>query len=121
MLEELIDRFGEPPKAVENLLRIACLKARAHDVFVREVVQKGDELKLTMYERAGIDPVRIPGLVESMAPALLFTADAKAPYFTYRMCVNSREKGYDVLERLDMLLKEMERLLPDVDKKDEMG
>ena len=30
MLEELLDRFGEPPKAVLNLLAVAKLKALAH-------------------------------------------------------------------------------------------
>ena len=39
MLEELMDRFGEPPKAVQNLLAIANLKALAHRVYVREIKQ----------------------------------------------------------------------------------
>ena len=33
MLEELIDRFGEPPKSVQNLLTIARLKAVAHSIY----------------------------------------------------------------------------------------
>ena len=36
MLEELIDRFGEPPKAVLNLLAIARLKALAHQATLRK-------------------------------------------------------------------------------------
>ncbi len=39
MLEELIDRFGEPPKAVLNLLAIARLKALAHQGYVTEIKQ----------------------------------------------------------------------------------
>ena len=38
MLEELIDRFGEPPKSVQNLLTIARLKAVAHSVYIKEIV-----------------------------------------------------------------------------------
>ena len=40
MLEELLDRFGEMPKAVMNLLSIARLKALAHRCYVTEIKQK---------------------------------------------------------------------------------
>ena len=40
MLDELIDRFAEPPKCVENLLLIARLKALAHQVYVTEISEK---------------------------------------------------------------------------------
>lgn len=104
MLEELIDRFGEPPKSVLNLIAIACLKAKAHKLYIREVVQRDKEIKLTMYERAAIHPERIPELIQSAAPALKFTADAKAPFFTYRLQA-------EALEVLEMLLKKMEILI----------
>lgn len=110
MLEELIDRFAEPPKSVLNLLTIACLKAKAHKIYIREITQKQNELKLTMYERARIDPAQIPGLVEKLAPAMRFVADVKNPYFLYRLKANSREKEQEVLEALKMLLSEMEIL-----------
>ena len=42
MLEELMDRFGEPMKSVLNLLEIARMKALAHKAYVVEVKQKGD-------------------------------------------------------------------------------
>lgn len=113
MLEELIDRFAEPPKSVTNLLRIACLKARAHRLYIREVTQKGEELKLVMYERAKIDPGKIPELIGANTPALSFTADSKNPYFTYRTNINSREKSGDILDVLENLLREMECLLPE--------
>lgn len=111
MLEELIDRFGEPPKSVQNLLTIARLKYMAHSAYVSEVGQKGDELKLVMYEKAPINPARIPQLLDVCKPALRFTADSK-PYFTYQMYANSREKGKDVIEILKNLL-DMMRFLQD--------
>ena len=40
MLEELIDRFGDPPKPVENLLYIAKIKSLAHEVYMTEISQK---------------------------------------------------------------------------------
>ena len=37
MKEELLDRFGEVPKSVDNLLRIALLRVLAHDLYITEV------------------------------------------------------------------------------------
>jgi transcription-repair coupling factor (superfamily II helicase) len=108
MLDELIDRFGEPPRPVQNLLRIARLKALAHSVYIKEVMQRDDELRLTMYERAGIDPARIPDLCALQGKKLAFVANAKEPYFSYRLGINSREKDQDVLEVLQQLLEQMQ-------------
>ena len=42
MLEELIDRFGDPPKPVENLLYIAKIKSLAHDsLYDRDFTKSG--------------------------------------------------------------------------------
>lgn len=111
MLEELIDRFGEPPKSVQNLLTIARLKAKAHHVYVTDVVQKGGELRLTMYEKAKVDPARIPELLSDNAPFMRFIPDTKNPYFCYMLNANSREKSMDVLTVLEKLLSDMERNL----------
>ena len=117
MLEELIDRFGEPPKSVQNLLTIARLKAKAHSVYVSDIVQKGKELKLTMYEKAKVDPAKIPGLLEAYAPFLKFTMDTKNPYFSYMLKGNSREKTQDVLVILEKLLSDMQiKILLDGEK-----
>jgi transcription-repair coupling factor (superfamily II helicase) len=107
MLDELIDRFGEPPRPVQNLLRIARLKALAHSIYIKEVVQQEDTLKLTMYERALIDPTRIPILCDRLGARLSFVANAKEPYFLYRLVMNSREKDPDALEVLQQLLEQM--------------
>ena len=40
MLEELIDRFGDIPRKVQQLLNIAGLKALAHSAYVTSVEQK---------------------------------------------------------------------------------
>ncbi len=110
MLEELIDRFGEPPKSVQNLLAIARLKYMAHSAYVREVSQKGDELKLVMYEKSPVNPARIPQLLDICKPSLKFAADTQNPYFTYLLNANSREKGKDVIEILKNLLEMMQFL-----------
>lgn len=112
MLEELIDRFGDPPKSVENLLYIARVKSKAHHVYYTEVAQKGDTLQFTLYEKARIDVTKIPEFVTSYGGSLKFTADAKTPYFTYFLKRNSREKNADVLLILEKFLEDSASLLP---------
>jgi transcription-repair coupling factor (superfamily II helicase) len=111
MLDELIDRFGEPPKAVQNLLSIARIKAMAHSTYIKEIIQRDEELKFTMYERAAIDPAGIPELVAAMSPKLTFAANAKEPYFSYSLIRNSREREPDMIELSKSLLTQMNRVL----------
>ncbi|MBO4799479.1 MAG: transcription-repair coupling factor, partial [Lachnospiraceae bacterium] len=82
MYSELLDRFGNLPKLVENLMDIAYLKALAHKVYVTDISQKGSYIKLTMYEKAKVDPEKIPELVQMYKGRLGFRAEAN-PFFTY--------------------------------------
>lgn len=113
MLEELMDRFGDPPKSVENLLYIAKIKSMAHHVYFTEVSQKSDTLKFTLYEKAKIDVVKIPEFVARYGQKVKFTADAKNPYFTYFLKQNSREKNADIREILEEFLLTAQMLLPE--------
>ncbi len=63
MQDELIDRFGDIPEPVENLLLIAQIKAMAHQAGVTEVNINRQEITLRMYKNAGIDTTGIPGLM----------------------------------------------------------
>lgn len=59
MQDELIDRFGTMPVAVENLLEIALLKAKAHEAYISEVSERGSEIRFVMYPKAQVDTDRI--------------------------------------------------------------
>ena len=83
MIEELIDRFGDLPKKVEMLLEVAGLKALAHEVYVTSVEQKGETYTFTMFEKAKVQPERIPELLRQYCDALSFRADAENPRFVY--------------------------------------
>ncbi len=84
MLDELIDRFGEPPRPVQNLLVAAELKEQAHQLFFTEIKENADTIVFCMFERAKLDPAKIPDLIQFMKPQLGFTADKKEPYFIWR-------------------------------------
>ena len=72
MLEELLDRFGEPGKAVLNLLAVAKLKAIAHQGYVTEIKQIGKTVRITLYEKARLDPEGIPLLMQKYRRGLQF-------------------------------------------------
>ncbi|MFQ8899823.1 MAG: transcription-repair coupling factor [[Clostridium] scindens] len=98
MLEELIDRFGDIPKKVETLLAVASLKAIAHSAYVTAVEQKGERFTFSMYEKAKVQPQKIPGLLEQFKGDLTFKADAENPCFLYeKKSRNKKEKNTDVL------------------------
>ena len=80
MLEELIDRFGEPPKAVLNLLAIARLKALAHQAYITEIKQSGKTVCVTLYEKAKLNPAGIPELIQKYRRGLQFKNE-KEPKF----------------------------------------
>lgn len=48
MLDELTDRFGEPPLTVMNLLTIARIKAMAHDAFIATISYKNKQVHIEM-------------------------------------------------------------------------
>lgn len=64
MQDELTDRFGDIPKSVENLLKIAALKALAHRAYVTEVSINRQEVRLTMYQKARLKVEKIPEFVQ---------------------------------------------------------
>lgn len=91
MMEELLDRFGDPPRSVCNLLKIAQVKAKAHRVYIKEITQRGKTLRMVMYEHTDIDTLKMPELVKQYDGRLTFTAVGKNPAFTFNMMNNSRD------------------------------
>ncbi len=63
--DELMDRFGEPPKAVVNLMKIALLKAAAHRGQIGEIRQHGRQVKISVRENPLFDVREIPGVIAS--------------------------------------------------------
>ena len=110
MLEELIARFGDVPKKVQQLLSIAMLKALAHSAYVIAVEQKGEKIKFVMYEQAKVKVEKIPDLVQKYKGDLQFTVDAN-PYFTYqKKAKNKKDKDEDTLELVKNVLIDIKSL-----------
>ena len=48
LVDELIDRYGDPPRGVMNLIAIALLRARASAAGIRDIAQKGRTLRFRL-------------------------------------------------------------------------
>lgn len=83
MVDELIDRFGEPPQSVCNLLEIALLKAKAHDAYIVGIVEKTGQVRVMMFPQAKISTERIPDLLEAYQGKLRFVPEGN-PYFVFQ-------------------------------------
>ena len=48
LLDEIVDRYGDPPRGVMNLISIALLRARASAAGIRDIAQKGRTLRFRL-------------------------------------------------------------------------
>lgn len=107
MQDELLDRFGDMPRPVDNLLRVAVLKSLAHQVYVTEVNINSQEVRLTMYQKAKLDVARIPDIIEGYHGALKFHM-AEIPYFT--LTEKKKQNTDGMMEQAQALLTGMKTL-----------
>lgn len=109
MKDELLDRFGEIPKSVDNLLRIALIRVAAHRLYMTEVKGKNERIIFTFRPDARINAAGIPELLRECGQSLSFTAYG-TPYFTYRYRKTGLvEKDAElILGRTEELLEKMQ-------------
>ena len=109
MQDELIDRFGDIPKSVDNLLRVAELKALAHRAYVTEVDINTQEIRIELYPKAKLDVTRIPALIAEYKTALRFAQGEKPVLFyqdkgkKHKDCEPMMEKAKELLGKLGEL------------------
>jgi len=80
--DELLDRFGDLPKAVMSLMDIAYMKAAANKVGVISVTGKAKNIVITFKNDAQADPIKITQICAA-SRNLSFTV-ANNPFITYR-------------------------------------
>ena len=103
---ELKDRFGEIPKATENLLSVAYIKAKAHGVYVTEIsnaktglggnvaggikegeylsgaIKNGRSFKIKLFKNAPVDTYKLLEFLRDRDKELRFVAEQE-PYFVF--------------------------------------
>ncbi len=81
MVDELIDRFGEPPTSVQGLIDIALLRNTAASLGIDEIKQQNAALLLYKKE---IDMREVSNLVKNMGNRVLLSAGSR-PYISVKL------------------------------------
>ena len=100
LVAELIDRYGEPPRTVNNLISVALMRAAAAECGITEIAQKNGSLLFTIPK---FDLQQVSTLCggEKYKGRLLFSAGEK-PYLALRI----RNKNEDVLRLAQDLISD---------------
>ena len=93
LLDELIDRFGEPPEAVKGLVDVALVRNTAALMGIREISQRGEAILL--YPET-MDMVRAGNLATKLRGRVMVSAGAK-PYITVKIAAG--ETPLDTLRK----------------------
>ena len=98
-MDELCDRFGEPPRSVEGLLDVALIRSRAAALGVREIDQRVGSL---LFYSNRIDREQLVALTRALPGRVLMNAGAK-PYLTVKL-----QKGQSPLDGIREVLAVLE-------------
>ena len=99
VLDELIDRYGDPPKSVQSLVDVSLVRVTAARAGIVEIVQRGDDLIL--YSDV-VGPAQLGPLMDAMPHRVLYSAVGR-PYISLHVL-----KGEDPL----VILRDGVALLP---------
>ena len=98
LLDEIVDRYGEPPKGVLNLIDIALLRAQARAVGVKDIRQKGGDV-LFVLANLNFEAVGSLCADPDYKSRVTFLANAKEP--TLRLQLSS---GADSLKQCKVFI-----------------
>ena len=99
LLDEIVDRYGEPPKGVLNLVDIALLRANARKVGITDIRQKGTEVLFTMLN-LNLEAVGKLCSDPQYKQRVLFVANAKQPTVKFKLA-----SGVDSLKQSKIFLE----------------
>lgn len=105
VMDELIDRYGDPPRTVNNLISVALLRADAARNGISQIDQKGANLNFYLDQ---FDLQRVSALcgLEKYRSRLLFSAGER-PYLALRL-----KKGEDALKFGRKLVEDYAKTAP---------
>ncbi|NLZ45947.1 MAG: transcription-repair coupling factor, partial [Clostridiales bacterium] len=92
VIDELIDRYGEPPKSVIGLINVAILRNTASSFGITEIAQRGQNV---IFYIKSPTVEQIQALAVSYKGRILFS-DQKKPYFS--IMLNKKQKAIDLMK-----------------------
>ena len=99
LLDEIVDRFGEPTKGVMNLVAVALLRARAAAAGISKIEQKADTVYLTM-ETFDFPAISSVCNEPAYQRRIFFEARSEKPMVSLKL-----KKGEDPLKATEDLVK----------------
>ena len=88
LLDEIVDRYGEPPKGVMNLVDIALLRANAKAMGITDIRQKGGEVQFTLLDLK-MEAIHALSLEPQYVNRLSFVPGAKEPILRLKLLSGS--------------------------------
>ena len=82
VVEELVDRYGEPPKTVQGLIKISLMRSRAAKAGVYEITQNGIQAILKLRD---IDLYVIPKLQKGLKRVIQLHANNNKPFLSIKL------------------------------------
>ncbi|MDO5154999.1 MAG: transcription-repair coupling factor [Eubacteriales bacterium] len=80
MLDEITDRFGDPPQAVLNLMTIAQLKAMAHEAYITSITYKNQKIHIEMNSGVRVDHEKLEAFIVKYLNNIRMVAGAKSGF-----------------------------------------
>ena len=87
LLDEIVDRYGEPPRGVLNLIDIALLRAKAREVGIKDIRQKAGDVMFTL-ANLNFDAVGALCNDPDYKLRVTFVASAKEPVLKLKLVKN---------------------------------
>lgn len=110
MQDELIDRFGEMPVSVENLLMVAWMKARAHENYITDLIAKPEGITIKMLAKAPVKSDQVLPFMQAYGGRMRFV-NGENPGFAYKerrnTLMSAQEQIIVVQEILERMKKEL--------------
>lgn len=106
LLDEIVDRYGEPPRGVLNLIDVALLRANARRLGIKDIKQKGTDVLFTL-ANLNFDTVSSLCADPDYKNRVLFVANAKEPTLRLKLAsgVDSLKQSKVFVERYGKLSK----------------
>ena len=99
LIDEFIDRYGEPPDAIMGLIKTALTRNRASRIGIKEINQKGEYINI--YIRSP-EKLKFNELAAGYKGRVTFFAEKENPYI--RIALHKGEIPSDVMEKAIKLL-----------------
>ena len=101
LLDEIVDRYGEPPRGVLNLIDIALLRANARTVGIQDIKQKAGDVLFTLHN-LNFDAITALCADPGYKNRIVFVATAKQPTLRFKLA-----SGVDSLKQCKIFIQKL--------------